>query len=305
MTSPLTERFEKHRPRLRAVAHRMLGSASEAEDAVQETWLRLSRSDTGAVENLDGWLTTVVARICLDMLRARKTREEAASEHEPPASDEPAHDPEHELLLADAVGSAMTVVLDTLAPAERVAFVLHDLFALSFEDIGAVLDRTPAAARQLASRARRRVQGGAGDEAATAADTGYPSQREVVDAFLTASREGDFVALLSLLDPDVVVRVDPAAVRAAAERQVRGAPKLAPEIRGAPAVASTFSGKAQAAQPALVGGTIGAVWAPGGKPRAAFAFRVVAGKIVELQLTWDPAHVARLGIVILPDARPS
>jgi RNA polymerase sigma factor (sigma-70 family) len=304
VTTPLAESFEKNRPRLRAIAHRMLGSASEAEDAVQDSWLRLSRSDAGEVDNLDGWLTTVVARICLDMLRARKTREETASEHEPSEPGVRAADPERELLLADAVASAMTLVLDTLAPAERVAFVLHDLFGLSFGDVGGILERTPTAARQLASRARRRVQGGTSDET-TARDAALPSQREVVDAFLAASRQGDFAALLSVLDPDVVLRVDPMTVRAAAALESRGAPKLAPMVRGAHAVAGAFSGRAGAAQPALLGVAIGAVWAPGGKPRAAFAFRIVGGKIVEVQLTSDPAIVSRFDIVILQGARPS
>src|SRR5438067_1495687 len=221
----LAERFEEHRPHLRAVAYRLLGSLSEAEDAVQDAWLRLSRSDTSGVENLGGWLTTVVGRVCLNMLQARTSRREeplGAHGSEPIVSREDGTDPEHEALLADAVGPALLVVLDTLAPAERVAFVLHDVFAVPFEEIAAIVGRSPAAARQLASRARRRVRG-----AATAPDADLTRQREVVDAFLAASRAGDFDALLAVLDPDVVLRADRAAVQAGAAREVRGAAAVA------------------------------------------------------------------------------
>src|SRR2546422_2191991 len=249
------ERFEENRTHLRAVAYRMLGSLSEADDAVQEAWFRLSRSDTSAVENLRGWLTTVVARVCLDMLRSRKSRrEEPLDAHvpEPPemiTSREDALDPEHEALLADSVGLALLVVLETLAPAERVAFVLHDMFDLPFDEIAPIVGRSATAARQLASRARRRVQG-----AATVPDADLRRQREVVDAFLAASRGGDFDALLAVLDPDVVLRADRAAVQASEVRQGRGAPKLASEGRGAAAGAETFQGRAAAAQPAFVNG---------------------------------------------------
>src|SRR5436305_2614807 len=250
----LAEQFEENRDHLRAVAYRMLGSASEADDAVQESWLHVSRSGTGDVRNLGGWLTTVVARVCLDMLRSRRSRREepvGTDLPEPVAGRAAGTDPEHEALLADSVGPALLVVLDTLAPAERLAFVLHDMFAVPFDEIAPIVGRSPAAARQLASRARRRVQGPA---AAPDADPGR--QREVVDAFLAASRGGDFDALLALLDPDVVLRADGTAVRA-------GAPG---EARGAVAVAGTFSGRARVAQPALVDGMAGAVWAPGGRP---------------------------------------
>jgi RNA polymerase sigma-70 factor (ECF subfamily) len=291
----LSARFEENRPRLRAVAYRMLGSTSEAEDAVQETWLRLTRGDAEAVSNLGGWLTTVIAHVCLDMLRARKTRENAAL----PAGAEGAGvapgptDPEREVLLADAVGSAMMIVLDTLSPAERVAFVLHDLFGLSFEDIGAIVGRSAIATRQLASRARRRVQG------AEEREDELPSQREVARAFLAASRDGNLDALLAVLDPDVVLRVDPVAVKAAAAREAQGAPRLVGEVRGAADVARVFLGRAQAARPALVEGTPGAAWAPDGHARALFAFKVEQGRIVEVQLIGDPKTIARIDVLFL------
>src|SRR6266498_3278547 len=238
----LAKQFEDHRAHLNGVAYRMLGSLSEAEDAVQEAWLRLSRSDASNVENLRGWLTVVVARVCLDMLRSRKARHEEALNTELSESvvnDQDEIGPEREALLADSVGLALLVVLDTLDPAERLAFVLHDMFAVPFDEIATIVDRSPAAARQLASRARRRVQG-----ADTAPEVDPTRQREVVDAFLTASRGGDFEALLAVLDPDVVLRADPAAVQAGA---------LA-EARGAAAVADGFSERARAARPALVNG---------------------------------------------------
>src|SRR5438270_5635672 len=209
-----TERFEEIRSHLRAVAYRMLGSLEEADDAVQEAWLRLSRADTSRVDNLRGWLTTVVARVCLDMLRSRKSRREEPLGAELP---EPVPGPEHEVMLADSVGLAMLVVLETLTPAERVAFVLHDLFDLPFDEIAPIVGRTPAAARQLASRGRRRVRG------ADAATGGLTLHREIVDAFLAAARGGDFEGLLAMLDPDVVVRADEEAVKLGAEREVRGA----------------------------------------------------------------------------------
>ena len=291
------ERFEENRLHLRAVAYRMLGSPSEADDAGQEAWLRLNRSATGGVENLRGWLTTVVARVCLDMLRSRKSRREEpldARVPEPIVSREDGIDPEHEALLADAVGLALLVVLETLAPAERVAFVLHDMFDLPFDDIAPIVGRSPTAARQLASRARRRVQG-----AAMVPDADRTRQREVVDAFLAASRGGDFDALLALLDPDVVLRADSAAVLASASRQEKGAPKLAPEVRGAAAVADTFSGRARFAQPALVNGAAGAVFAPGGQPRAVIAFTITRGKVVAIDLVADPERVSQLDLAIL------
>lgn len=283
----LAERFEEDRTHLRAVAYRMLGSLSEADDAVQEAWLRLSRSDPSGVENLRGWLTTVVARVCLDMLRSRRSRrEEPLGAHVPDliVSAESGIDPEHEALLADSVGLALLVVLGTLAPAERVAFVLHDMFDLPFEEIAPIVGRSPTAARQLASRARRRVQG-----APTVPDADLTRQREIVDAFLAASRGGDFDALLAVLDPNVVLRADRAAVDMGASR----------EVRGAAAVAKTFSGRARFAQPALVNGAVGAVWAPGGRPRVVFGFTITRGKIVEIGLVADPERLRQLDLAIL------
>ncbi len=283
----LAERFEENRTQLRAVAYRMLGSRSEADDAVQEAWLRLSRSDTRGVENLGGWLTTVVSRVCLDMLRSRKARPEesfGARVSEPMVSREGGSDPEHEALLIDSVGLALLVVLETLSPAERVAFVLHDMFDLPFDEIAPIVGRSPTAARQLASRARRRVRGA---RAAPAADP--TRQGEVVGAFLAASREGDFDALLGLLDPDVVLRADRAAMQIGA----------AGELRGAAAVAGTFSGRARFAQPALVNGAPGLVWAPGGRPRVLFGFTIARGKIVAIELVADPERLRGLDLVIL------
>ncbi|HTG31773.1 MAG TPA: sigma-70 family RNA polymerase sigma factor [Thermoanaerobaculia bacterium] len=278
----LAERFEEHRTHLRAVAYRMLGSLGEADDAVQEAWLRLSRSDTSGVENLGGWLTAVVARVCLDMLRSRKSRrEEALDEHLPDPIDgiDPGADPEQAVLLADSIGPALLVVLETLAPAERLAFVLHDMFAVPFEEIAPIVGRSPAAARQLASRARRRVQG-----MATAPSADLTRKREVVEAFLAASRNGNFDALLALLDPDVVLRADSAAVRMGASS----------EVRGVQTVATTFSGRAQAAQLALVNGAVGAVWAQGGQPRVVFNFTITDGKIVGIDLLADPELLGQL-----------
>jgi len=291
----LSARFEQNRPRLRAVAYRLLGSTSEAEDAVQETWLRVTRADTDAVDNLDGWLTTVVTHACLDMLRARKTRENAAPVMRAEGTLAPSEptDPEREILLADAVGSAMMVVLDTLSPAERIAFVLHDLFALSFEDIGAILGRSAVATRQLASRARKRVQG------APEREDELPSAREIAQAFMAASRAGDLEAVLAVLDPDVVLRVDPAAVKAAARNEAKGAPRLVSEVRGAADVARVFLGSAQVARPVLVHGTPGAAWAPGDRPRAIWAFKVEQGRIVEVQFVADPNSIARLEVLLV------
>ena len=285
----LAARFEENRRRLRGVAYRMLSSLDEAEDAVQEAWLRLGRSDTSGVQNLGGWLTTVVARVCLDMLRTRKSRREEPLGAHPPdpiASREEGIDPEYEALLADSVGLALLVVLETLAPAERVAFVLHDMFDVPFEEIAPIVGRSPGAARQLASRARRRVQG-----AARASDADRTRQREVVDAFLAASRWGDFNALLAVLDPDVVLRADHAAVQVGASK----------EVRGAAAVAATFSRRARAARPALVNGAVGLVWAPGGRPRVVFGFTITRGKIVEIDLIADPDRLRQLDLAILGD----
>jgi RNA polymerase sigma-70 factor (ECF subfamily) len=277
----LAERFEAHRPRLRAVAWRLLGSAAEADDAVQEAWLRLSRTDPASVDNLGGWLTTVVARVCLNQLRSRRTRPEEPLHDRLPERPAEGLGPEDQALVADAVGPALLVVLDTLSPAERVAFVLHDLFAVPFEEVAPLVGRSPAAARQLASRARRRVQGADPDPAADRA-----RQRAVVDAFLAASRNGDFQGLLALLDPEVVVRADPAAVAVGSDA----------EVRGAEAVAGTFAGRARAARPALVDGVPGLVWAQGGRPRMAFAFTVAGGRITEIRLLADPGLLARVAL---------
>ena len=258
----LSARFEENRPRLRAVAYRMLGSTSETEDAVQETWLRITRADTGSVANLGGWLTTVITNVCLDMLRARKTRENAApviGAEGVAAASEPT-DPEREVLLADAVGSAMMIVLDTLSPAERVAFVLHDLFALSFEDIGAMVGRSAIATRQLASRARRRVQG-AGER-----EKELPSQREVAQAFMAASRDGNLEAVLAVLDPDVVLRVDPVAVKGRSRERSEGRaasrPRNARRRRRRPRLPRQRSGRATRARRRHAGRRVGTRWPP-------------------------------------------
>ena len=285
----LANEFEAYRSHLRAVAYRMLGSMSEADDAVQESWLRLSRSDTSGVENLGGWLTTVVARVCLDMLRSRESRhEESLDEHvpDPILSSEDGIDPEHEALLADSVGLALLVVLDTLNPAERLAFVLHDLFAVPFDEIAPIVGRSPIAARQLASRARRRVQG-----AATDSDVDLTRQREVVDAFLAASRSGDFDALLAVLDPDAVLRADQAAVHMGASE----------EVRGALAVAKQFSGRARAAKLALVNGAIGLVWATSGWSRVVFNFTTMGKKIIAIDMLADPERLLELDLTVLND----
>ena len=277
----LAENFEASRGHLRAVAYRMLGSTAEVDDAVQETWLRLSRSDTSAVENLGGWLTTVIARVCLDMLRARKSRrEEPMGPHVP----EPAADDTHgrEAEMADSVGAALLVVLETLAPAERLAFVLHDMFAVPFEEIAPIVGRTPAAARQLASRARRRVQG------APPPDADISRQRKIVDAFLAASRNGDFEGLLAVLDPDVVFHADQAAQRLGS---------LA-EIRGAAAVAETFKGRAQAAKPALVDGEMAIAVIFGGKLRIVLQLTIAGDRIAAVEAAADAERVGQFDVEV-------
>jgi RNA polymerase sigma factor (sigma-70 family) len=292
----LAGRFQEHRVRLQAVAYRMLGSHSEAEDAVQEAWFRLSRADTRDVENLGGWLTTVVSRVCLDMLRSRKSRrEESLDTHLfHPAVEGEGCDPAHDMLMADSMGTALLLVLETLAPAERLAFVLHDMFAVSFDDIAVIVDRSPAAARQLASRARRRVQG-AGENP----EADRMRQQEIVAAFLAASRHGDFGALLSLLDPDVVLRADAMTVQASLANQAQGAPVLAAHMSGAQRVADTFKGRAQAARLALIDGMPGAVWMPDGTPRVAFCFIIVDGKISQIELIADPEQMRQLDFALL------
>jgi RNA polymerase sigma factor (sigma-70 family) len=284
----LAERFEEHRTRLRAVAYRMLGSLSEADDAVQEAWLRLSRTDPSEVENLGGWLTTVVARVSLNMLRSRKVRrEEPIGVHMPDPIVDRADgtDPEHEALLADSVGLALLVVLETLSPPERLAFVLHDIFGVPFDEIAPIVDRSPEAARQLASRARRRVQG-----ENTVPDADLDTQREVVDAFLAAARDGDFQALLEVLDPDVVLRADLGP--AGGSRQVRGARAVAGQ-------ALFYSRLGLVMHPALINGAAGAVATLDGEPYSVGAITVRGGKIVEIDLLADPERLRQLDLTVL------
>ncbi|GAA3779413.1 sigma-70 family RNA polymerase sigma factor [Plantactinospora mayteni] len=282
----LTDRFEENRGHLRAVAYQILGSAAEADDAVQEAWLRLNRSYTSEVENLRGWLTTIVARVALTMLRSRTARSEDPLDvpvlHLAHSSD----DPEHQAILSDSLGLALLVVLDTLAPNERLAFVLHDVFAVPFEEIAPIVDRTPAAARKLASRARRRVHG-----AAPSPGTDLARQREIVRAFLAASRRGDFNALLEILHPDAVLRADRAAT-------VMGATGL---VHGASAVADALSGRALHARLALIDGVPGALWTQAGRPRVVFAFTTFADKIAEINLIANSEHLHMLDLVMLED----
>lgn len=282
----LAEKFEADRGRLKAAAYRMLGSSAEAEDAVQEAWLRLGRSDTTGIGNLSGWLTTVVARICLDMLRARKSRrEEPYGPHVP----EPAtsgDDAEREALLADSVGAALFVVLETLTPAERLAFVLHDMFAVPFDEIAPIVDRSPEAARQLASRARRRVQG-----ARTAANADRSDQRRIVEAFLAASQRGDFEALLAVLDPGVVFRADAAAVKLGSLT----------EIRGAAAVANTFKGRALGAKSAFVDDGFGFIVEVGGRLHVILRLTISDGKIAQVQAIADPDHLGKIGFTLFDE----
>ena len=290
----LAQRFEGHRRHLRAVAYRMLGSVSEADDAVQEAWLRLSRSDAEEIENLGGWLTTVVARVCLNTLRSRESRREEPLEPEvhvpdPIVSSPEGLDPEQEALLADSVGLALSVVLETLGPAERLAFVLHDMFGVPFDEIATMVDRSPDAARQLASRARRRVRG-----AAPEPDADLAAQRKVVDAFFAASREGDFDALVAVLDPDVVLRSDGGAKRRSATALVHGAEAVASR-------ALMFSRLSPHIRPALINGAPGIVAAPGGRPFSVLAFTVRDGKIVAIDALADPDRLAELDLAVLDD----
>ena len=289
----LAERFESNRTHLRAVAYRMLGSLTEADDAVQESWIRLSRTDTGDVANLRAWLTTVVGRVCLNMLRARRTRREAPLDThvaDPIISSEAGIDPEQEALLGDSLGLALLAVLDNLNPAERVAFVLHDVFAVPFDEIAPIVGRSTAAARQLASRARRRVQG------APVPDTDLDGQWAVVDAFLAAARDGDFERLLAVLDPDVVVRSDGGAAR----------PDLVSVVRGAEAVAAqamSFRRFAETATRALINGLPGGVaWLPDGRPFAVLSVTVAGGRIVSIDVLADPERLSRLDLDLVADA---
>ena len=286
----LTEQFEASRPRLRAVAYRMLGSHAEAEDAVQETWIRLARADRTGVDNLGGWLTTVVARVCLDSLRSRRSRREEPTGAQPPEAavreghHHDLHDPEHQALLGDSVGAALLVVLDQLAPAERVAFVLHDVFGVPFDEIADIVGRSPEASRQLASRARRRLRGTEG-----APEIDPVRQRQVVLAFLAAARSGDFEGLLALLHPDVALQPDAAALAMGAMQPMRGAAE----------VAAALSGGAKVARVALVDGVTALVWAPGGRLRSVIGFTIVDGRIVEINVTGDVEQIGRLDIVLV------
>jgi RNA polymerase sigma-70 factor (ECF subfamily) len=279
----LTERFEQHRPHLRAAAYRMLGSMSEADDALQEAWLRIRDQDAGSVENMRAWLTTIVGRVCLNMLRSRRSRREDAHVPDPVVRLEGGVDPEQETLLAESVGLALLVVLDTLTPAERLAFVLHDVFGVPFADIAAALDRSEAAAQQLASRARRRVRG------APEPDGDLTRQRRVVDAFFTASRDGDFDALLAVLDPEIELRIDGGVLREEASLVLRGAKAVAEHT-------STYSRLYPFVQPALVNGAAGAVVAPHGHVFSVMAFTVTNGKIAQIDVLLDPERLARLGL---------
>ncbi|SNS22416.1 RNA polymerase sigma-70 factor, ECF subfamily [Streptosporangium subroseum] len=286
----LTERFEEHRTHLRAVAYRMLGSVSEADDAVQEAWLRFNRADTGAVENLGAWLTTVVARVCLNVLRSREQRrEEPLEAHtpDPVISHDDGSDPEAEALLADSVGLALLVVLDTLTPAERFAFVLHDMFAVPFEEIGPMIERSPAATRQLASRARRRVKGVASVPAAD-----LTRQRRVVQAFQAASRGGDFDALVALLDPDVVFRADRAVGPTPAPIVLHGAHAVA---KGA----SVAAERVRFTQPALINGEVGLVMAPRGRLFLVLVFTITDSKITEIDVIAEPDRLRQLDLAVL------
>lgn len=272
---------------LRRVAYRMLGSVSEADDAVQETWLRLSRSNAEAVDNLGGWLTTVVGRVCLDILRTRRSRREESMQGlagSIPMQGKEAADPAEQAILADSIGQALLTVLETLAPAERLAFVLHDMFDIPFDEIAPIVGRSPAAARQLASRARRRVRG------ASDSDPGdLPRRLEVVEAFLAASHAGDFEGLLALLDPEARLRADATLVSQG----------VAADVRGAAAVASTFAGRARTARPAMIDGSPGLVWSPGGRPRVVFGFTISGGKVTAIEMYADAERLRRIEIAYL------
>ena len=286
----LAERFEEHRPRLRAVAYRLLGSLSEADDAVQEAWLRLGRTETSAVENLGGWLTTVVARISLNMLRSRHSRQEeplGVRVPEPIVDSADGTDPEHEALLADSVGLALLVVLETLSPAERLAFVLHDMFAVPFDEIAPIVDRSPEAARQLASRARRRIHG-----EQTVPDADLDGQREVVEAFMAAARDGDFARLVAVLDPEVVLRADLGPLPAGGSREVRGAKAVATQ-------AVTYSRLGLAPRPALINGAAGWVTMRDGQPFSVAGVTVRKRRIVEIDILADPARLRELDLTVL------
>ncbi|MET7327188.1 RNA polymerase sigma factor SigJ [Nonomuraea sp. NPDC005650] len=285
----LANRFEEHRTHLKAVAYRMLGSLAEADDAVQESWLRLSRTDSAEIDNLGGWLTTVVGRVCLDILRTRTSRREAPLEQrlpDPVVSREDGGDPEQQALIADSVGLALLVVLESLSPAERLAFVLHDMFAVPFEQIAPIVDRTPATAKKLASRARQRVRG-----TVPPPDPDLGRQRQVVDAFLAASRGGDFEALLGILDPDVVMRVDAGAVAAGGMWTINGAAAVASQAANFRRFSTTYT-----VEPVLVNGAVGLVSRENGQPRSVLSFTVADGRIVAVEILTDPERLARLSL---------
>jgi RNA polymerase sigma-70 factor (ECF subfamily) len=289
----LAKNFEESRQHLKAIAHQMLGSSGEAEDAVQETWLRLSRTNSEEIENLRGWLTTVVARVCLDMLRSRKSKREDPLDDVSDNQADTSGPPEAKFLIADSVGPALLLVLEILTPAERIAFVLHDIFDVSFEEIALIVDRTEEATRQLASRARRRIRG------ANTPLEDKERQREIVSAFITAARDGNFEALIQVLHPDVVLRADATAVKMAEANKSRGAPQFKSVISGAKTVADTFKGKAAAAQLAWINGEAGGTWAPGGKPVVAFCFKISGGKISEIEIAMDKDKLEKSEIKII------
>ncbi|WP_413558989.1 sigma-70 family RNA polymerase sigma factor [Bdellovibrio sp. HCB209] len=290
----LTKNFEDSRKHLKAVAYQMLGSTGEAEDAVQEAWIRLNRSESEKIENLQGWLTTVVSRVCLDMLRSRKSkREESLDSASHENTPETKGNPESENMIADSVGPALLLILDQLTPTERIAFVLHDIFDVSFEEIGPIIDRGEDATRQLASRARRRIKG-----TPTVQDNSE-REREMVSAFLAASRDGNFDALIRLLHPDAVLRADTTAIKISQANKDKGAPQFQPQLTGAETVANTFKGKASAAQLALVNGNYAGTWAPAGKPVVVFSFTFAEGKIMAIEIIMDPDKLNTLNVDIV------
>jgi RNA polymerase sigma-70 factor (ECF subfamily) len=289
----LASRFEQHRPHLKAVAYRMLGSLAEADDAVQEAWLRLSRADSGTIDNLGGWLTTVVGRVCLDMLRARTARhEDSLDQHlpDPIVSREDGGDPEQQALIADSVGLALLVVLESLSPAERLAFVLHDIFAVPFEQIAPIVDRTPMAAKKLASRARQRLRG-----RVPPADPDRNRQRQVADAFLTAARGGDYDALLALLDPDVVMRIDIGTMTEGGMRTINGAAAVARQAPNFQRFSTSY-----VLEPVTVNGAVGFLGIQNRRPRSVVSFTITNGKIAAIDILSDPDRIAQLDITTMP-----
>lgn len=290
----LTIHFEQTRGHLKAVAYRMLGSTGEAEDAVQEAWVRLNRSESEKIDNLSGWLTTVVARVCLDILRRRKSRpEESLEQYDDEVKDDHTQQPEQGFIIADSVGPALLMILDTLSPAERIAFVLHDLFDLPFEEIAPVIDKSETATRQLASRARRRVKG------TSPAYQDSDRQQQMVTAFLAASREGNFDALIKLLHPDAILRADDTAIKVTRANQAKGAPQFKAQISGATHVADTMKGKAAGAQLALVDGLAGATWTANGKPVVVFCFSLSGDKISAIDIVMDPKTLRNINVEVI------